>query len=586
VFAVTATTLLVYFQRDQYQDNTGTPVDFVDALYFATVSLSTTGYGDITPATDQARLVNIFLITPLRVLFLIVLVGTTLEVLTTRTREEFRETRWKKKLKDHVVVIGYGVKGRSAVRMMMDNGVPPGSIVVIAGDAAAVEDANRPSTMSSRKGVSTYSRHYPGVAAILGDARREEVLNHAQVATAAKVIVAVDQDDAAILITLAVRKLAPQAKLTAAAREQSSAAVLRQSGADQVITTAEAAGRLLGMQLVHPIAGELMEDLLDPGEGLEVREREVTRAEWGKSTTQLAEEGEMVLAVRRTKRDEGLLEEKVYRFNAGDMRVLQKGDRVVIIRTRVLGPQPGPVTRRHVGSLNQHVVIGYGVKGRAAVRMMLDNGIEPDKIVVVADDAASVEQATRPSRKNPDDEASRRYPGVAGILGDARRKEVLEHADVPGAGKVIVAVDRDDVAVLVTLAVRELAPATQLIAAAREQTSANVLRQSGADRVITTAEAAGRLLGMQLVYPVAGDLMEDLLDPSEGLEVVEREVGRTELGMSREQLARNGEMLLAVERDSLVYRFDTESLHNLQKGDTIVTIREGHRQPIGSEFAL
>ena len=85
-FAITATTLLVYVQRDQYQDNTGTPVDFVDALYFATVSLSTTGYGDITPATDAARLVNIFLITPLRVLFLIVLVGTTLEVLTARGR--------------------------------------------------------------------------------------------------------------------------------------------------------------------------------------------------------------------------------------------------------------------------------------------------------------------------------------------------------------------------------------------------------------------------------------------------------------------------------------------------------------------
>ena len=47
-FAIAATTMLVYVQRSQYQDNTGTPVDFVDALYFATVSLSTTGR-DITP---------------------------------------------------------------------------------------------------------------------------------------------------------------------------------------------------------------------------------------------------------------------------------------------------------------------------------------------------------------------------------------------------------------------------------------------------------------------------------------------------------------------------------------------------------
>ena len=53
-FAIAATTMLVYVQRSQYQDNTGTPVDFVDALYFATVSLSTTGYGDITrPQTKR-----------------------------------------------------------------------------------------------------------------------------------------------------------------------------------------------------------------------------------------------------------------------------------------------------------------------------------------------------------------------------------------------------------------------------------------------------------------------------------------------------------------------------------------------------
>ncbi len=162
---------------------------------------------------------------------------------------------------------------------------------------------------------------------------------------------------------------------------------------------------------------------------------------------------------------------------------------------------------------------------------------------------------------------------------------MLIHADVPTAAKVIVAVDRDDVAVLVTLAVRKLAPNTQLVAAAREQASANVLKQSGADQVITTAEAAGRLLGMQLVHPIAGELMEDLLDPSEGLEVREREVGRAELGMSPDQLAKRGEMLLAVQRGDVTYRFDTEGLRVLQKGDRIVTIRQGQRQPRRSEFS-
>ena len=92
---VGATTLLVYLERDGYRDSNGTPISVLDALYYATVTLSTTGYGDIVPVTEQARLVNVLLITPLRFVFLITLVGTTVEVLTQRSRDEFRANRWR-----------------------------------------------------------------------------------------------------------------------------------------------------------------------------------------------------------------------------------------------------------------------------------------------------------------------------------------------------------------------------------------------------------------------------------------------------------------------------------------------------------
>ena len=98
-------------------------VDLLDCVYYATVTLSTTGYGDIVPYSDSARLINVLLITPLRVLFLIILVGTTLEVLTERTREEWRLNRWRTTLRDHTVVVGFGTKGRSAVQTAA---VPPG----------------------------------------------------------------------------------------------------------------------------------------------------------------------------------------------------------------------------------------------------------------------------------------------------------------------------------------------------------------------------------------------------------------------------------------------------------------------------
>ena len=102
---VLAVSTVVWLDGEGYRD-VDDQITFLDAVYYSTVSLSTTGYGDITPVSEFARLTNIFLITPLRVLFLIVLGGTTLEVLTERTREQFRLNRWRSSLRDHTVVVG------------------------------------------------------------------------------------------------------------------------------------------------------------------------------------------------------------------------------------------------------------------------------------------------------------------------------------------------------------------------------------------------------------------------------------------------------------------------------------------------
>ncbi|MCQ0020223.1 potassium channel family protein [Actinomadura madurae] len=95
---------VVYADRGGYRDGSDGTVSLLDAFYYASVTISTTGYGDITPVGDGARLVNIVFITPVRVLFLIVLVGTTLEVLAERTRDDWRKSRWRAQVRDHIVV--------------------------------------------------------------------------------------------------------------------------------------------------------------------------------------------------------------------------------------------------------------------------------------------------------------------------------------------------------------------------------------------------------------------------------------------------------------------------------------------------
>ena len=74
--------LIVLLGRDGYVDDTGDQIGFLDSLYYASVTVTTTGYGDITAVSDGARLATIALITPARIVFLILVVGTTVEVLT------------------------------------------------------------------------------------------------------------------------------------------------------------------------------------------------------------------------------------------------------------------------------------------------------------------------------------------------------------------------------------------------------------------------------------------------------------------------------------------------------------------------
>jgi voltage-gated potassium channel len=310
------TVLLVYLDKDGYRDSNGDGISLIDAIYYTTVTLSTTGYGDIAPASDSARLINAFVITPARIGFLVLLIGTTLEVLASRGRELVRIARWRKHMGKHVVVVGYGTKGRSAVDTLLNNGLVREAIVVVDATQAALEDA-----------------HADGLAVVTGDATRREVLQRAGVATAEQVIVTTDRDDTNVLTCLTVRQLNPDAWIVAAAREQENAPLMKQSGANSVITSSDAVGRLLGLSSLSPTLGSVMEDLLTYGEGLEVAERDLLVGEVGKQPQQLPDQ---VIAVVR--------DEKVFRYFDPVVTQLARGDRLVVVRPAKelpWAPRPG-----------------------------------------------------------------------------------------------------------------------------------------------------------------------------------------------------------------------------------------------------
>lgn len=296
---------IVYADRDGYSDVDGV-ITWFDGLYYATVTASTTGYGDIAPETDTARLVNVLAITPLRVLFVVALIGSAFEVVTTTARHLYRQRAFTRSLRGHAVVIGYGTRGRAAVRALVDKGLQPGAIVAIDRDEDAVAEALA-----------------GGLAAVHGDATRDSVQGAALVERAAHVIVAVSHDATSVLATLTSRRLAPGARITSSVRELVNAPLLHDSGADSVVVSAETAGRLLGMSVSHPPAARVLTDLLQPDESLLLRERLVDDDEVGKSLRDL---DDLVLAVVRDGR-------RLVCFDP-EIGPLREGDVLVAVRAR------------------------------------------------------------------------------------------------------------------------------------------------------------------------------------------------------------------------------------------------------------
>ncbi|WP_051175454.1 potassium channel family protein [Nocardia exalbida] len=296
--------LVVYIGRDGYHDNSANELSFLDAFYYATVSLSTTGYGDIHPVTPEARLANIIIITPLRILFLIVLVGTTLSVLTERSRQAFKIQRWRHTVRNHTVVVGYGTKGRTAIDAMLGDGVQPADIVVVDTDVIALEAAAN-----------------AGLVTVHGSATQSDVLRLAGAQNAESVVVATNRDDTAVLVTLTARELNKAAKIVVSIREAENTHLVRQSGANSVVVSSETAGRLLGIATTTPTVVEMMEDLLTPEEGFAVAEREVESSEIGGSPRHLSD---IVLGVVRN----GVL----YRVGEPEVDAVEAGDKLLYIR--------------------------------------------------------------------------------------------------------------------------------------------------------------------------------------------------------------------------------------------------------------
>jgi len=312
-FLLLVVTFITWFGREGYVDNEhpNQLLTFIDALYYSTVTITTTGYGDIVPVSEWARLVTTVVVTPIRVLFIVLLVGTTLQVLAEQSRFQFRIRKWQRDLHDHVVVCGFGIKGKSALEYIQSHNTDIDAVVIDETDAA-LEEANR-----------------LGLNGINGKSYDRQILDAARIKSAKFVIVSLSSDEQAILTVLRVRELNESAKIVSSCKEESNVELLYQSGASEVIVSSSSAGRILGMAAETPEAARVVNDLLTFGDGLDINERYVeTHGE------PVERDGsETAIAVIR--------DGNVHRPGDEECRTLKHGDQVIYIDQTVASESSG-----------------------------------------------------------------------------------------------------------------------------------------------------------------------------------------------------------------------------------------------------
>jgi len=236
-----ASTAIYMFEN---QNMGGKINDLYDAFYWAVVTVSTVGYGDITPVTTGGRLVtSALIIAGLGVLafFTSIIVAAFNEKMS-----EFQEERIKariEKLTDATILCGFGRVGQDIALQLRKN---KNHFVIIDNNEQHIALAKQ-----------------QGYIALFSDASRNSALEQAGINNGAKaVLCTTDNDITNVYITLTSRYLNPDITIISRANHEENAKKMLQAGATHIVQSFNIAGLLAAEYIGHPVAFEAIHGIL------------------------------------------------------------------------------------------------------------------------------------------------------------------------------------------------------------------------------------------------------------------------------------------------------------------------------------
>lgn len=295
--------LVHWFDRDGLKDTHDGHISFLDVVYFTMISITTTGFGDIAPVSDRARLVEAVIVTPIRLAVIFIFVGTAYNFIIKRSLERWRMAQIQKNLREHIVVLGFGISGSEAVSELVARGTDPQCIVVIDREEERLDSA-------AALGCNVMS----------GDATRDATLMDVHIHQASAVLVSAGRDDTSILITLTARHLAPDVPISTVVRAADNEVLARQAGASTVINPVRFTGLLLAGSAHGLHVADYLGDLASIEGRVQLVERPVRPEEIGQPLRSLSGGGQG-LRVYRDGVALGFWEEGANTLRKGDIIV-------------------------------------------------------------------------------------------------------------------------------------------------------------------------------------------------------------------------------------------------------------------------
>ena len=217
---------------------------YFDAFYWSLITLSTVGYGDITPVTPEGRMVTMMLIfSGMGVL------AFTTSIVVSAFQERLPELRFHRvlaeldRMRGYTVICGYGRVGEVVAEQMAREKKP---VVIVEKSLERVEEA------AGR-----------GFLAIRGDAENDELLKSLGLEERAANVLCVMGDDVAnVFVTISARQMNPKLRIIARANQKQVVDKLKLAGADYVVAPFEIVGLVALEYVGKPVAFEAIYDIL------------------------------------------------------------------------------------------------------------------------------------------------------------------------------------------------------------------------------------------------------------------------------------------------------------------------------------